>query len=95
MAKKNKQNDQEFSEDSAEIKSYLQTSEELYEDLNEDIEHLVSEADQQAPQKKQKFWQKWSKGQKIGILSTILLVSILATLSLILFDRLLPQGILA
>ena len=85
MAKKNKQNDQEFSEDSAEIKSYLQTSEELYEDLNEDIEHLVSEADQQAPQKKQKFWQKWSKGQKIGILSTILLVSILATLSLILF----------
>ena len=49
MAKKNKQNDQEFSEDSAEIKSYLQTSEELYEDLNEDIEHLVSEADQQAP----------------------------------------------
>ena len=85
MAKKNKQNDQEFSEDSAEIKSYLQTSEELYEDLNEDIEHLVSEADQQAPQKKQKFWQQWSKGQKIGILSTILLVSILATLSLILF----------
>ena len=85
MAKKSKRNDQEFSEDSAEIKSYLQTSEELYEDLNEDIEHLVSEADQQAPQKKQKFWQKWSKGQKIGILSTILLVSILATLSLILF----------
>jgi hypothetical protein len=85
MAKKSKRNDQEFGEDSAEIKSYLQTSEELYEDVNEDIEHLVSDAEQQAPQKKQKFWQQWSKGQKIGILSTILLVSILATLSLILF----------
>jgi hypothetical protein len=85
MAKKSKRNDQEFGEDSAEIKSYLQTSEELYEDVNEDIEHIVSDAEQQAPQKKQKFWQQWSKGQKIGILSTILLVSILATLSLILF----------
>jgi hypothetical protein len=85
MAKKSKRNDQEFGKDSAEIKSYLQTSEELYEDVNEDIEHLVSDAEQQAPQKKQKFWQQWSKGQKIGILSTILLVSILATLSLILF----------
>lgn len=68
----------------AELKSYLQTSEEISDEMNEDIEHLVQEEPVNKSKKGFKFWKNWSRGKKIGLLSGSI-VFLLLIISLLTF----------
>lgn len=47
------------------LKAYLKTSNELNEERNEDVEHLINEVDEQSPKsKKNFFWNDWSTRKK-------------------------------
>jgi hypothetical protein len=46
----------------AELKNYLQSSEDVSDEMNEDIERLVQEDSAPRSPKKLRFWSNWSKG---------------------------------
>lgn len=73
-------------EDNKDIKNYLQSSEELYEEANEDIEHVVAEGSgsgSSTGKKKSGFWKSWSRNKKIGFVSGTVFLLLALSLALL------------
>ena len=64
-------------EEPEELKSYLKTSEEISDEMNEDIERVVQEDNTVKSSKSFKFWANWPKKKKIIALASTILSLIL------------------
>lgn len=80
------------SQDDKELKNYLKTADELSEELNQEIEHIVEDENSSSPSrlKKLHFWSDWPKKKKvIALVSAIL--GLILILSLIFFFVVRPK----
>lgn len=68
-----------------EVNNYLQTNDEISDEMNEDIEHLVQDEPVARSSKKTKFWTNWSKGKKVGVIIGALLSLVIISFSVVYF----------